>query len=255
MIDLPQLLDQTAIQDAQWLKTVGSTNTYLLNFDCESIHLPLLVGTESQNQGRGRGSHQWWSGTGSLPFSILLAPAHWEIPPTRWPILSLVTGLAVCRALKMLSHVGTFQVKWPNDVYANGRKICGILIEAHPVHTDQLVIGIGLNVNNSLAEAPTELQHKAIALCDLLGTPLNTTEVLITLVNSLDEQLRELGPDSRRWHQEFRQNCYVSGKMITVRNVSGEVTGTCMGIDEDGALKLLTEQGVERILAGEILIA
>ncbi|SFJ11044.1 biotin--[acetyl-CoA-carboxylase] ligase [Planctomicrobium piriforme] len=252
MIDRSRLLSETFIRDVEWFETIGSTNTFALHLTRLVGDLPVLVGTEHQSQGRGRGNNSWWACSGSLTFSLLISPASFRLSPAQWPLLSLATGLAVCQALESEPPHIDLRLKWPNDVFADGKKLCGILLEGHPTQSEQLVIGIGLNVNNSLAHAPDEVRQRATSLCDLRTAPWDRTEVLISILKALAAQFQALGDDSLQFAEQFRQRCYLSGRIVTIKEAQGEVTGCCQGIDDDGALRLMTELGPRRVLAGVI---
>ena len=131
-----------------------------------------------QTAGRGRGKHTWWSAEGALTFSVLLEPSTLGIHTRSWPQLSLATAVAICDALAV--ELRQYEVasampriKWPNDVLIDGRKVCGILIEspAQPgVRRRCLVVGIGVNVNNSWKTAPAESSRERRQFATSRGT-------------------------------------------------------------------------------------
>jgi BirA family biotin operon repressor/biotin-[acetyl-CoA-carboxylase] ligase len=167
--------------------------------------------------------------------------------------LSLVAGLAVCEALASFVPASAVQVKWPNDVYLAGRKVCGILIESAAASPGRLVIGIGVNVNNSFADAPVDLRDTAVGLCDLIGRPLDPTDVLLALLQRLDERWNDLA--RRGFHSlvdAWRARCFLSHKSIELQAGAQTIVGRCLGIDDDGALLVHTETGRQRFHAGAI---
>ncbi|HWL10828.1 MAG TPA: biotin--[acetyl-CoA-carboxylase] ligase [Planctomicrobium sp.] len=251
---LQQILAESFIEKIEWFETIDSTNTYVLQLKSSDDQLPLLVGAELQTQGRGRGQNKWWAGSGALTFSLLLVPETWGITQAQWPLISLVTGLALCEALSSRIPGVDLRLKWPNDLYANGRKVCGILLESNPDHPDRLVIGIGLNVNNSLADAPVEIQQIATSLTDLTASRHDQTSILIAVLNALSRELSSLGQNETSLIPRFRERCYLTGKMISVRDAANDQTGTCQGIDDDGALRIWTARGPQRVFAGVVTI-
>ncbi|WP_437192107.1 biotin--[acetyl-CoA-carboxylase] ligase [Planctomicrobium sp. SH527] len=253
MIRRDDILMQTFAKEVEWFETIDSTNTYAMQHAFPDDSLPRVIGANFQTRGRGRGAHSWWAQAGSLTFSIVVRPDHWSIPPARWPLISLATGLGICNALESHNCHTRMQLKWPNDVYANERKICGILLEAPADRPGQLVIGIGVNVNNSTKSAPPELLNKAISLCDLRGMECDLTEVLVSILNAINHELEAIGNWDSTLIYRFRERCFLSGRIITVRDATGEISGTCQGIDDDGALRLITERGLQRVFAGEVL--
>jgi len=251
-IPLQRLLSETFLKQASWLEQTSSTNTVATELARQPGALPALIGADQQLQGRGRKNHQWWAGSGALTFSILLRPKELGIHPQQWPLLSMATGLAVCRMLEVCLPQSQHHVKWPNDVYTNSRKICGILLETIADFPDLLVVGIGVNVNNSLAMAPAELPHTATSMVDVAGHPFQRHVVLINLLNQFAEELRTLSQDEGKVIRGCRERCYLTGRLLTVRDVKSQLTGMCLGIDDDGALRLMTESGPRRLFTGEI---
>ena len=245
--------------------------------------MPCLIGADLQTRGRGRNQHAWWTARGGLTFSLLLEPERFGIHPHQWPLLSIATGLSICRLLEReLPEPGSagllqpqpksftrhkilagredpeclqyeVRLKWPNDVYVNGRKICGILLETIPEFPTVLIVGIGLNVNNSISTAGTELQRTATSLRDLTGDWADRTEILLRSLRVFEEELQGLGQNDPTFIPRCRKRCYLTGRRLEVRDVLTELAGTCLGIDDDGALRIMTESGPQRIFAGEIL--
>lgn len=237
----------------EWL---GSTSDRALELAAAGEGpLPLLVLAERQTGGRGRGTNRWWSSAGALTFSLALEVPPSSLAPDRWPQLSLAAGLAVCETLEELLPRAECRVKWPNDVFVNDRKICGILCESVPGWRDKIVLGIGLNVNNSLAAAPPEVQQAAISLVDVAGGARDLTAVLLALLDRFDQRWQQIvAGQFAEQAAAFRQRCFLTGKTLTV--VSGGKThvGRCQGIDDAGELLLQTESGLARIVAGTIVV-
>ena len=175
--------------------------------------------------------------------------------PDRWPQLSLAAGLAVCETLETLVPRADCRVKWPNDVFLNDRKVCGILCESVPGWRDRLVLGIGLNVNNSLAQAPADVRKAATSLVDESGGAYDLTAALIGVLRGLDERVGQLleGQFAAQ-AASFRRRCYLTGKTVTVVTGGRTLVGRCQGTDDSGELLLQTESGIQRIVAGTIVV-
>jgi BirA family transcriptional regulator, biotin operon repressor / biotin---[acetyl-CoA-carboxylase] ligase len=235
----------------QVLAECTSTNSQLMDAppaDDGRVH---VVVAERQTAGRGRRGRQWqsWSG-GSLTFSSL-----WRFAPGA-PVpagLSLVAGLAVVRSLEKLGVQG-LQLKWPNDVLVNGSKLAGILVELQPGRgrTPAAVVGIGINLrmpdDAHIPDQPavTDLARQI----DLVPAPEALLASVLTELHVLFDTYAAAGFAALRgaWQQ---RNAFAD---LPVR-ISGEgtdVIGICIGVDEDGALLVRTEHGVERILSGEV---
>ncbi len=248
-----RLRAETFVQGMEFREELGSTNTLALELGTQDVRLPHLIWAQQQTTGRGRGLNHWWSGPGSLTCSLLLEPEQFGIPRERWPALSLCVGTAVCHALQCL-QVSDVALKWPNDVYVDSKKICGILIESVPTRPERLVIGIGLNVNNSFVAAPSDVQLRATSLHDVLQTELQLEDVLILLLRELEQFLVVLGARPLDLPPLWRSLCWLSGQVVTISDVRGETTGLVLGIDDAGALRLQTAQGVQRILSGTVTV-
>jgi len=261
--DLERIVSETFVAQVDYHETVGSTNDRALEFShAAEDQFPLLVLAESQTAGRGRGANQWWSSCGALTFSVLLATEAAGLPTERWPQVSLTVGLAVCEALEELLARGVpttslavlpmVSLKWPNDVYIEGRKICGVLVEAPPDRQGRLLLGIGVNVNNSVNNAPDELQSTATALCDLTGRHVALTDVLIEVLKRLAERLQPSDLWNAQVREGWRRRCFLTGQKIRVDLGVRQSEGVCRGIDDDGALLLDAEGQVERHFAGVV---
>lgn len=235
-----------------------------------NVELPCLVIADRQTQGRGRGGNLWWSSAGALTCSLLLELDAEHLPTSRWPEMSLTVGSSVCAALSRRLPGEDVRLKWPNDVYLRGAKVCGVLVEvphtgfgmrdtgSGPVpasriahHASRVVIGIGVNVNNSVEGAPDEVRQRAIALCDVGGAqPVG--EVLIDILREFARQLQQLGSDPEATRTLWRRFDLLTGQTVTIDEGVRPLTGTCVGIEDDGALLLQTESGPRRCYGGVV---
>jgi BirA family biotin operon repressor/biotin-[acetyl-CoA-carboxylase] ligase len=254
MFDLPRIAASGLVAQIDYHQTLGSTSDRALELAARGDpKLPLLVLTNRQTAGRGRGTNRWWAAEGSLTLSLVMEASPASLSPQRWPQLSLVAGLAICEALAELAPRGEWRVKWPNDVFLNGGKICGILCESVPGWNDRLLIGAGININNSLADAPLEIRECARALIDYDGCERGLTAVLLAILDKLDERWAQLVRESfAGLASAYRERCLLTGKTLTVTAASAKIVGRCRGIDEAGALILQTETGTVPVIAGTI---
>lgn len=212
---------------------------------------PAIVLAAEQTAGRGRKGNAWWSAGGALTFSIVLDAEALELPAERRPLLSIAAGAAVRAALAEHSSTQQFAIKWPNDVYADQRKICGILAEQHNTGDQTgLVIGIGVNVNNSLQEAPAEVRQRAVSLYDLEHRVFDLTEILIAILRQLEAAITLAAQQPRRFLAEANFHHLLNQKAILVQAGEQLLAGKCLGIDEDGQLVLQSETQLHRICSG-----
>ena len=145
-------------------------------------------------------------------------------------------------------------VKWPNDIYVDGKKICGILIETHPANGQTAIIGVGMNFRNSLASAPPEIQKSATSLIDCTGLMIDSETMLVGLLQKIEEAFQELASSPSLLIDRFRNHCYLTDKEITIDVGPSRTTGLCLGIDDDGVLRIQCHDGVQRFLAGSVTV-
>ncbi|MEZ6047934.1 MAG: biotin--[acetyl-CoA-carboxylase] ligase [Planctomycetaceae bacterium] len=248
--DLRQIARETFLENIDFHQSMDSTNNQALRLAQEpNLSLPCLVLAEKQTAGRGRGNNQWWAQPGCLTFSILLDTTPFK-KPEHLPLIALATGWAVANVLEEYTPSRSVQLKWPNDVYLSNRKICGILTEMP--HQHRVVVGLGLNVNNSFYSAPDELKSKAISLFDELGNEYPLGMILIDILTQFEILWRQLIEGDCHFIQQWPTRCLLTNRLITHEAGEKQTIGHCRGIDEIGALLLQTEQGTERILGGTI---
>ena len=193
---------------------------------------------DSQSAGRGQHGNSWMSAPRlGLWFSVCLAGDPKGLP--------FAAALAVRAALRPRVRA---QLKWPNDVLLDGRKICGILAEHRGGWT---ALGIGLNVNHQLEDFPEELRETAGSLALLTGETWNRNETLCRILLELDRQVSRLRKgEYDRVRNQWASACDIVGKRI----VRGSVEGTVMGIEADGALVVHTGVETVRVDSGAIRI-
>ena len=255
MIDRDQINASSFIRYVEYHPTLDSTNALAVRLRKELLERsPALVLTDKQTAGQGRGRNSWWSSAGALTFSVVLSSRKWGPTSGNQSLVALAAGLAVRNALASHLPDHTVHIKWPNDVLVNDQKICGILCEMHTAASAELfVIGIGINVNNSMVTAPDDVRILATSLFDLTGCSHDATRILISVLNELESTchgLRISPGDIVRKVAECDRLC---GCRITVTTQSRIFAGRCVGIAADGALLVHTESGVESIRSGSVL--
>lgn len=251
--ELKRVEAETAVAEIAYRPEVSSTNDWALELAREAGHrLPLLVLASRQMQGRGRGANRWWSATGALTFSLLLDTRQVLPAPAALPRLSLISGLSVCKALASLVPGSEVRLKWPNDILLGRRKVCGILIESPARPKDRCVVGIGINVNNSLSEAPEEVRQQAISLADASGERWDLTGVLVDVLRQLEIAFADLAAGHLQLSNASRPWCALTGKLIAIAVGKKRFEGVCAGIDDDGALRVRTGESEQRLFSGVV---
>ena len=184
---------------------------------------------------------------------MLLESEALQLTTNFWPMASLAAGLAVAEAIdEILADEVRVGVKWPNDVYARGAKVGGILVETVPRRGGALVVGIGINVNNSIGAAPAEIRQKAIAICDVSDRDVSRAAVLIGVLKHLWYRLSQIRTELGDLHSHWRSRCILTGRSVELDLGQRRISGGCEGIDDDGALLVRTDSGLERYFSGVV---
>lgn len=254
MTSAKQLSDETFLRGHEHHAEIASTNNRALDLCADAdLPVPFLVSADHQTAGRGRGANRWWSGDGAVLFSVIVDAAEYHLPESRWPQISLTAGAAVCQTLQtLLGPEMSVGLKWPNDVWLNGRKAAGILVEIPPARRGRLVIGVGLNVNNSFKAATPELLKLATSMRDETGIESDRHEVLVRLLQQFDEDLRCLAASDLSLTERWQSLCVLRDRTVSLDNGQQQVTGRCLGIAEDGALRLQTAIGEQSLYGGTV---
>jgi BirA family biotin operon repressor/biotin-[acetyl-CoA-carboxylase] ligase len=250
--DLARLPAETFIDRVEYCEVLPSTSSRALELASAHDGASVLVIADRQTAGRGRGAKSWWSDDGALTFSVLLCTLDFRVPVSRWPLLSLTTGLAICEAIEATLPGVSASIKWPNDVYVDGRKACGILVEGADARQATLVVGIGVNVNNSVAAAPAELRDKAVALCDVAAAPIDRAALLVRILERLAARFEWLATDADELLEVWSRRSFLTGRRVEIELPGRSIAGLCCGIDSDGALLVDTAAGLERCLSGVV---
>jgi BirA family biotin operon repressor/biotin-[acetyl-CoA-carboxylase] ligase len=280
-----QLRGSTFVRHIELHEELGSSNDRALELACvDDVDLPALIVARHQSAGRGRGTNKWWSADGALTFSLLLDPTQLGISTAKWPRLSLATAVAVCDALaeqarwalpttgdelpneeelvssahptrRTSPQAARLGIKWPNDVMLDGAKVCGILIEspggAAPAK-DRLVIGIGINVNNSCREGMQDSGPNRIALRDVSRQKHNLQDILEAVLRAICVRLGQIGRNDSRLAKSWQDKCWLTEQCVEVQSGSTWIEGICLGIDTDGALLIENVFGVHRVRSGSV---
>lgn len=221
---------------------VDSTNDEVKRLGIAGAADGMIVIADKQTAGRGRRGAAWVSPPGeALAFSLLVRPTE---PMALWPRLALASGLAVAEALE--AHGVIAGIKWPNDVWVGGRKICGVLVEAAG---NFAIIGIGVNVN--IAGFPEALADTATSLRLETGQPLDRAEVLASILRRLDHRRHQIGAGYPALLDAVRTRCVLTGKRIRLVAADGPREGFCEGIGPGGELLLSTPNGLEHLLQAD----
>ena len=242
----------------QVLPEIDSTNRYLLDQPPPSPGCFHVVLADYQTAGRGRMGKVWRAQRSS---SILLSIAYvFRSPPRTLPTLSLAVGVAIVEVLREL-EVAAVALKWPNDILVDEAKLGGILIEARGAASANVltVIGLGLNVDLAGASEKELAPDRSGPIIDLKhcaeDLPARVT-VAALLIDAVCNALRRFDDQGFAAFRDGWNNCdWLRGRHTTVETASGRITGAADGVDEDGALLLMTRDGRRSVRSGSIVVS
>jgi BirA family biotin operon repressor/biotin-[acetyl-CoA-carboxylase] ligase len=214
-----------------------------------------IVVADQQTSGRGRLARAWYSPkqTG-IWMSMILRP---KIPINKTPQLTLLTAVALIQAIEEVTGL-TPEIKWPNDILINGKKIVGILTElqaeADRVHS--VIIGVGMNVNHTLDQFPEELQAIATSIAAETGEQADRAQVIQAIMMNFEKLYTSYLVHGFKPVKLLWESYAISlNKNLIARTLQGTIRGRAIGIDDEGVLLLETNEGnIEKIYSADIEI-
>lgn len=248
-----RLTTRTIGRAIEWHEAVGSTNDLAWERRAAGMPSGLVIGAETQTNGRGRRGRRWASPHGlGLWFSVLLAP---PLSGKEAPVLTLFAAVAAARAVRRVTGLPA-GIKWPNDILVDEKKVCGILVEssAELGRLTHAVVGIGLNVAVPETALPPEARAQAASLSTLADRPLGRADLLVALLEELDlwyHRLVEAGPGPVL--EAAGALSLTLGRPVRVHGAGCDWDGEATGLADDGALLVTRPDGaVEPVYASEV---
>lgn len=239
--ELESVLAGLNLGEIRYFDSIGSTNDEAMAWAKNGAGDLSLVVADEQTMGRGRMDRPWFTPPQTaLAFSLILSPSYVEKP-----LLSRTVGLAALALADVLQTLGlTPQIKWPNDVLLNGRKLAGILIEAtwFEDEVQSIVIGMGVNIAQAAVPAAGTLSFPATSLEDSLGYIPDRNIILRNILASIIALRPHMGTESfiSSWEKKLAYH----GRQVRVE-MGGEKTtsGRVIGLESDGSLKIRDDDG------------
>lgn len=231
-------------------ESVSSTMDMAWQLGLDGVSEGTLILAETQVKGRGRLGRGWTSPKSQgIYLSLILKP---KILPNQSPVFNLLSAVSVCEAVKIITGIDA-QIKWPNDILVQHRKLGGILTELNAemdaVHF--MVIGIGLNVNNdkksliSLATSLEEEKKESVNRVELLREILRKIEINYLLLQDKGSSLII---------EKWREHNITLGRRVRIVLHNRDIEGEAADIDIDGSLLLRKDSGViERVVSGDVV--
>ena len=236
-------------------KEVASTNTVAKFLSMNNIENGSVVISERQTKAKGRSGKSWESPLGGIWLAIILNP---NVDYSKLPLITLATGVAVAKTLERIG-VENPEIKWPNDIIINDKKVCGILTEAVTKFNtiENVIIGVGIDANLNLADFPEELQDGTTTLQIELGRAGNEN-LLIGMFLEEFEKIANLFIEEKYEDilKEWRKRSYTIGKIVEVREpFNTYYDAYVLGIGKEGALVVEKIDGtLEKVISGECII-
>ena len=229
-------------RNIDYQESTGSTQKIAHQLSNDDAPEGTVVLAEEQVSGRGRMDRKWHSPkfTG-IWMSIILRP---NILPARAPQLTLLAAVAVVQAMEEVTGLVP-EIKWPNDILINGRKVTGILTElqAEADRINSVIIGIGINVNQEAF--PEDIEQTATSLLIEKGEPVSRTELIKSVFAQL-EKLYSIYMENGFLPIKLLWESYAVsiGKKLKARTLTSVIEGCALGITDDGVLKIEDKDGV-----------
>ena len=219
---------------------IDSTNSYIKD-NYQNLDDFTFVSTSFQRKGRGRNDHIWLSQKNvNLMFSLLLKGEHASLGG----LLSIITAFSIAKVLEEKYELNKAEIKWPNDIYVDDKKICGILLEGEL--PNYVIIGVGLNVNQveftgEYRKTPTSIRLEKKEEIDIK-----------TLKEAVYDALFENITKNNGYLEYYRKHDYLKGKYVKVKQNNNYVEGYVLGVDDNFNLMIEKEKEIFYISSGEI---
>jgi len=234
-----------------FLDKIGSTNTYAKDLIKNGASAGTAIIAASQTAGRGRLGKSWDGDGENIYISTILEPNVREGSIAAQ--LTLMAGVCVANVLERLlvSTPHKALIKWPNDIVAGRRKICGILTEGV---MDAVIIGIGVNVGRK--SFPSELADKGTSLYMLTGREHDRAEIIKTILSEVSAYYRRFDMQGiGSFIDEYKALCLNIGKKVTIHENDASYEAMCVGVSDGGELYVELPGGERRMLnSGEVSV-
>ncbi|HEU6447091.1 MAG TPA: biotin--[acetyl-CoA-carboxylase] ligase [Verrucomicrobiae bacterium] len=242
-------------RDIHVFEQTTSTNDVIEKLARDGVREGVVVFAESQTKGRGRLGRKWISPTRKgLWFSVLLRP---NLRPQETTQLTVASATALRRAIVAETNLRP-EIKWPNDILLDGKKVAGILTEmsAEVDKVRHVILGIGIDVNLDSSELPADLKKTATSLKIESGEKISRAELASAILRELDlDYARICAGKFSEVADEWEAHCATIGRNVTVHIGERAIRGRAEALDDDGALLLRTEHGhLERIIGGDVTL-
>jgi BirA family transcriptional regulator, biotin operon repressor / biotin---[acetyl-CoA-carboxylase] ligase len=242
-------------RDIRVFQETTSTNDIVEKLARDGVKEGVVVFAESQTRGRGRLGRKWISPAGKgLWFSVLLRP---DLRPQAATQLTVAAATALARAIRSQTNLLP-EIKWPNDILINGKKVAGILTElsAELDQVKYLILGMGIDVNLNASEFPPDIRKIATSLKIETSRAVDRAELATRIIEELDvDYARIASGQFESVADEWEERCATLGRNVAIRIGERSIQGRAESLDSDGALLVRTQHGrLERIIGGDVTL-
>jgi BirA family biotin operon repressor/biotin-[acetyl-CoA-carboxylase] ligase len=211
-----------------------------------------IVLAEEQSSGKGRLGRKWLSKKGTnILLSVILRP---QLKPNEVFLITMLTSVSITNVIRNYLKL-TAEIKWPNDIYIKGKKVCGILTEFHAKkeYIDFIILGVGINVNFNTSPYP-EIKEIATSLSQEKRAKISRSKFLLYFLQELEKEYEKLKEKkSEEIREKWREYSFIFGKTVVVESFGKISEGEALDIDAEGALIIRNKEGqLKRILCGDV---
>jgi BirA family biotin operon repressor/biotin-[acetyl-CoA-carboxylase] ligase len=232
------------------LSSVDSTNEFartLVSKDEEDPDGTVVIAYE-QTHGKGRLDRTWFSPPRGIYVSLILDITD----PGRAGLLNVLSALPIAKAIN--GFVMDCEIKWPNDLMINEKKVGGILGELVAGEKPYAIIGIGINSNVPVSELPEEIRNISTSLMDEIGREVSNPKLIEHIIQEYDGFIRKFRKDEfDDLLMEYKEFSLVLGKKVIVKSIDGTFEGVADNIDDDGSLILKVGDEQRKVVEGDVL--
>ena len=258
MLEIEKIMSQLETdfigREIHHFEKISSTNAAAKQQARKGAKEGTAIIAETQTRGKGRLNRPWISPKGGIWLSIILKP---EIAVGDTPKITLITSVAVAKTLREMFDLKA-EIKWPNDVLIDSRKVCGILCEAvlKGKTVDFIIVGIGVNANFTSEALPKDLQTTATTLKEVLKKDIDREKFVCLLLKEFENNYKMLR--KRKFEgllEEWRSMAGFLGKKVRITSFDEEFHGVAVDIDKNGALIVKLADGtVRKVISGDVTV-
>lgn len=241
-------------REIHYYEEVSSTNAVAKQEARDEAREGTTIIAEKQTRGKGRLNRPWISPIGGIWFSVILRP---QITVEESLKITLIMAVAVAKTLHSMFNLRA-EIKWPNDVLVDNKKVCGILTEtsSKKKNIDFVVVGVGINANFDSKILPEEFRTTATTLKEALKKEIDREKLICHLLKEIEDLYKTFkAKNFETLLNEWRAFAGFLGKKVEITNFEGKFEGMAVDVDDYGALLVRLADGTTRkVLSGDVTV-